>query len=226
MSEGLAALERGEFAEARAAFARAEAARPGTTGAADGIARAEEGLKADALGRHRRQGEAAEAREEWRRALEEYDAALVLEPRVAFAVEGRARCALRAELDQRLEDHLKRSDRLGADAVAGDAEAALARAREVSPPGPRLERQVAALERALIQARTPVPVRLLSDGRTEVVVLRVGRLGAFREKALDLRPGSYVVVGSRRGYRDARRTLVVEPGRSPEPLLVRCDEAL
>jgi hypothetical protein len=85
---------------------------------------------------------------------------------------------------------------------------------------------VAAQERALIQARTPVPVRLLSDGRTEVVVLRVGRLGAFREKALDLRPGSYVVVGSRRGYRDARRTLVVEPGRSPEPLLVRCDEAL
>ena len=69
-------------------------------------------------------------------------------------------------------------------------------------------------------------MRLLSDERTEVSVLRVGPLGRFREKALELRPGSYVVVGTRRGYRDARRTLVVAPGRSPEPLIVRCDEAL
>jgi hypothetical protein len=57
-------------------------------------------------------------------------------------------------------------------------------------------------------------------------VLRVGSLGRFREKALELRPGSYVVVGTRRGYRDVRRTLVVPPGRSPDPLTIHCDEAL
>jgi hypothetical protein len=151
-----------------------------------------------------------------RAALAEHDAALRLKPHVAFALEGRERAVQRAELDERVEGYLKRADRLGTEAIA----------REASPRGPRLERQVAALDRALALARTPVPVRLLSDGRTEVVVLRVGRLDAFREKALELRPGSYVVVGSRRGCRDARRTLVVEPGRSPEPLFVRCDEAL
>jgi hypothetical protein len=75
-------------------------------------------------------------------------------------------------------------------------------------------------------AATEVAVRLLSDERTEVSVLRVGALGRFREKALTLRPGSYVVVGTRPGYRDSRHTLVVPPGRSPQPLTVRCEEVL
>jgi hypothetical protein len=82
------------------------------------------------------------------------------------------------------------------------------------------------LRRLLATMRTAVTVRLLSDERTEVSVLRVGALGRFREKALELRPGTYVVTGTRAGYRDVRQTLVVPPGRSPAPLEIRCHEAL
>jgi hypothetical protein len=32
------------------------------------------------------------------------------------------------------------------------------------------------------------------------------------------------VVGTRPGYRDVRRELVIVPGRQPEPLVVRCEE--
>ncbi|HEY7514121.1 MAG TPA: hypothetical protein VIC87_06565, partial [Vicinamibacteria bacterium] len=226
ISEGLQALDRRAYAEAREAFARAEAARPGTQAVADGRLRAEEGLKGASLAERRRLGAAAESAEDWRRAIGEYDAALGLEPTVAFALEGRSRAVLRSELDVRLDGYLRRRDRLSSEPVAREAEAALDRARELLPAGPRLTSQVRDLEGALVEARTPVPVRLLSDGRTQVTVLRVGPLGTFTEKALDLRPGSYVVVGTRRGYRDARRTLEVAPGRAPEPLLVKCDEAI
>jgi serine/threonine protein kinase len=226
VSDGLGALERGAFEEAHAAFTRAAAARPGTPVVADGLARAEDGRKGESLEAHRRQGEAAEVLEDWRGALAEYDAALRIEPAVAFALAGRARGVARLELDQRLQGYLRRPERLSAEAVAHEAEAALERAREALPAGPRLAGQIAALQNALASSRTPVPAQLLSDGITDVVVLRVGRLGLFREKTLDLRPGSYVVVGKRPGYRDARRTLLIAPGRSPEPLLVRCDEAL
>ena len=41
---------------------------------------------------------------------------------------------------------------------------------------------------------------------------------------LELRPGSYTVVGSRKGYRDVRRTLVVEAGREPPVFEIRCEE--
>jgi len=226
VTEGLAALDRGAFEAARAAFARAEAVRPGTAAVADGLARAEAGSRSLALAEHRQRAEAAAAQERWRAAVGEYDEALRVEPAAAFALEGRALAAPRAELDERLEGYLGHSERLSTEAVAREADATIARANAVRPQGARLARQVAALQKALVGARTPVPVRLVSDGRTEVSVLRFGPLGSFKEKALDLRPGSYVVVGTRPGYRDARRTLVVPLGRSPEPLVLRCEEPL
>jgi tetratricopeptide (TPR) repeat protein len=226
MSEGLAALDRGQFAEAQAAFARAEAARPGTRVVADAVKRTEEGLKGEALSRHRAAGEAAEAREDWRGAVAAYDAALKLEPQIAFAQQGRARSLPRAVLDETLAGYLQRPERLSAEAVAREAESILERAREAAPAGPRLQQQTAALERLVQEARTPVDVRLVSDGLTDVSVLRVGTLGTFRDKKVALRPGSYVVLGKRQGYRDSRQTLVVTPSRVPPPLEVRCREAL
>jgi hypothetical protein len=226
VSEGLAALDRGAWAEARGAFERARNARPDASVVADGLARAEAGLRADSLAEHRKRAEAAEAREDWRAALREYEAALGIDPAVSFGQAGRSRSSQRAELDERLEAYLARPGRLSAEAVAHEAQTALERAAELDPAGPRLTRQIAALQQRLREARTRVAVRLLSDGKTAVSVLRVGPLGSFEETSLDLRPGSYVVVGTRRGYRDVRRTLVVAPGRSPEPLRVSCDEAL
>ena len=97
--------------------------------------------------------------------------------------------------------------------MAHEAEAVLDRAAEVEQPGPRLARQMAALREALAAAQTVVAVRLVSDGLTDVSVLRVGRLGVFKEKTLQLRPGSYVVVGTRKGYRDTRAS--PRGGRGP-----------
>lgn len=226
VTEALQALDRGDLTQARDALVRAEAARPGSSAVADARRRLEDALRSASLAEHRRRGEEAEAKEDWPRARAEYEAALKLDPTVAFALDGRARAVMRSQLDERLEGYLRRPDRLSTDAVAREAEVALDRASEVDPAGPRLRQQIAAVRQALLSARTPVTVRLLSDGLTDVTVLRVGRLGAFKEKALELRPGSYVVVGTRRGYRDARLTLEVPPGRSPEPLLVRCGETL
>jgi hypothetical protein len=226
VSEGLAALDRGAPAEARAAFTRAESLRPGTGVVKDGLARSETGLRGEALDAHRRRGQAAEAAEDWKGALKEYEAALTLEPAVRFAVDGALRAGQRAEASDRLEFYLRRPDRLATDEVAREAEIALDRASEIDSPGPRLLRQIEQLRAQLAANGATVTVRLLSDERTDVSVMRVGPLGRFREKSLALRPGSYVVVGTRRGYRDARHTLVVAPGRSPEPLTVRCDEVL
>ena len=226
VSEGQAALDRGSLAEAREAFARAESARPGTPSVRDGLLRLEAALKHASLAEHQRRALQAEAGEDWSGALREYDAAQKIDPVVAFAVLGRARATQRLTLDERLEGYLKRPDRLTTEAVAREAEIALDRAAEVEPVGPRLARQKTALRAALAAAQASVPVRLVSDGLTDVTVLRVGRLGVFKEKTLELRPGTYVVVGTRKGYRDARVVFDVVAGRAAEPLGVRCEEAL
>jgi hypothetical protein len=49
-------------------------------------------------------------------------------------------------------------------------------------------------------------------------VYRVGKLGRFDVRDLSLRPGTYIMVGSRDGYRDERVEVVVKPG--PQPIRV------
>jgi tetratricopeptide (TPR) repeat protein len=176
--------------------------------------------------RHRDAARALEEREDWRAALTEYEAALAVDPHVTFALEGRERAAGRAALSDGLDFHAGHARRLSTEGVAREAEALLERARGVEPPGPRLRAQVAALEKALADARTPVAVVIESDGLTEVAVSRLGRLGTLTRRTLELRPGEYTATGSRRGYRDVRRRFTVAPGVSPPSILVRCEEAL
>ena len=107
-----------------------------------------------------------------------------------------------------------------------EAKDLLLEASQLIPAGPRHEAQVAQLRELLSTAGTRVRVRLESDDRTEVTVYQVGRMGTFFTLQLELRPGTYTVVGSRSGYRDVRRKLVVAAGEQPEPLVILCEEKI
>jgi len=78
----------------------------------------------------------------------------------------------------------------------------------------------------LARAEEPVPVALQSDNLTQVSIRRVGELGTFEQRSLQLAPGSYIVVGTRPGYRDVRREITVAPGPAPAPLVIRCEEKI
>ncbi len=182
--------------------------------------------EAAALARHREDGNALAAREDWRGALREYEAALAIDAHVTFALEGKQRAEKRAALVAALEFHSHRPQRLSTPAVAREAEALLERARGAQPSGPALQARIAALEAALAEARTPVAVVIESDGLTELTLSRVGRIGPLTRRSLDLLPGTYTLTGSRRGYRDVRRQFSVAPGAPGPTVTVRCEEAL
>ena len=226
MSAAQAALEREDWPAARQGLARAAALEPGSPAVADARRRVQQGERTAALAQQREAARAFEAKEDWRRAVAEYEVALKLDRAVTFALEGRARAASRAELAAKLDFHIAHPLRLATDAVAREAELLLQQAHEVEAPGSRHSQQIASLERALDEVTASVPVVLESDGETEVVVHKVGRLGVFARKTLELRPGTYTVVGKRSGYRDVRRQLVVEPSGPPPPLVVRCEEEI
>ena len=78
----------------------------------------------------------------------------------------------------------------------------------------------------IAEAQTPSTVTLNSDGLTSVQIYHVGRLGQFTSQQLELRPGTYTVVGSRPGYRDVRKTLTVKSGAQQQILDIRCEEAI
>jgi len=226
LSKALSAIEKDDYAGARAALEQADAIAPGAPEVAEARARLEQRERLQVIAEHRSEALALEAREEWRGAAEQHVAVLALDPAIAFAQQGQARCLARAKLDTQLAFHIDNSERLTTDAVHAEASAVLERAAEIEPAGPRLSAQRLSLRRLLDAALRPVAVVLESDELTEVSVYKVGPLGTFRRRTLELRPGRYTVVGSRAGYRDVRHQLVVVAGETPAPLLVRCEDGI
>ena len=75
-------------------------------------------------------------------------------------------------------------------------------------------------------AQSPISLRLESDGLTQVMIYRVGQYGSFATREVQLLPGRYTVVGTRTGFRDVRREVVLPPGAPAAAVVVRCEEPI
>ena len=226
MAAGLAALDRGELATARQAFEKAASLSPGSSAPAEGLARVEAAEQLETIAAHRRRAETLEQQEDWGGARTEYAAVLALDPAIRFAQVGEARAAGREEAMKALDQYLSQPERLSTEAVLDEARSALDRAREIPDPGSRLSERIDRLAHQVELAATPVRVVVISDGLTEVLVYRFGKLGRFERRELELRPGTYTVVGTREGYRDVRHKLQVAADGSTTPLTVLCEEKI
>jgi tetratricopeptide (TPR) repeat protein len=224
MSKAIEALNREDYVSARGFFEEAAKIRPGDSQVLGGIAQADEGIRLQAIASHRENALRLEGQEDWHQAAKEYEAVLQLDPTIRFAREGKARSDERAALVDRIRYHIAHPERLSDEKVLTAAAALVDEAEGIQAP--RLRSQRAQLADLVRQASTAVPVILESDNQTDVVVYQVGTLGRFVRHTLELRPGTYTVVGSRPGYRDVRVSLRVEAGKEPQPLIVRCEEEI
>lgn len=226
MSQGFSALAEEDFDEALEQFTAALAMRPNSEEAMAGKLQAEQGQRLDQIALIEARAIVAEATERWARATDFYEAALETDATLVFAQEGLERARRRSDLDSKLAYLLDNPNLLFDDTVLADSQALLADAQSVDEPGPRLTEQSTELERLLRLASTPIPIELQSDELTEVTVYRVGELGSFAQRTLELRPGTYTAIGSRDGYRDVRQTFTILPGRPVEPVRVECSEPI
>lgn len=232
MSQGFERLQRGEPEAAIAAFERALQMRPGSTEATTAIAQTREQLTLDAIAEIRERSAVEEADERWADATETYREALALDPNLVFAQQGLDYAERRQQLDELLELNLQNPVRLSDQAAHAEAQEVfriasnLARdlEREEGRVGPRLASQLERTEEWLNHMQTPVPLTLISDNQTQVTIYQVGRLGMFNETSVELRPGRYVAVGSRPGYRDVREEFVVGFDSGQESVTIRCHE--
>jgi hypothetical protein len=226
MSRGLADAAAGRNDDARAAFNQALALRPGSREARDAIAALEQGQRASALELLEARARTAESGERWDEALAAWREAAGLEPTLASARDGLARAAPRAALQRRIDALNSSPERLWDPAGRAEARTLIATAAEAGNPRERLATSARELERLAKAAESPVRLRLESDGLTEVVIYRVGQYGTFSTRDVELLPGRYTVVGTRTGFRDVRREVVLPPGTPPAPVTVRCEEPI
>jgi hypothetical protein len=132
----------------------------------------------------------------------------------------------RAELQRRIEALNREPQRLWDPAGRAQARNLLATAAAAGNPRQRLAAAARELERLAASAETPVKLRLQSDGVTQVAIYRVGQYGTFSERDVELLPGKYTVVGTRNGFRDVRREVVLPPGAPAPAVVVRCEEPI
>lgn len=224
MSRGLAHAERAEWPEAEQAFRAAAQLRPADRAAADGLARAKEGLERSQVAALRSAAQRFESEERWADALAAYRQTLGIDPTLEFAKLGRERSERMARLHAELDAMLADPRRLYSPRVRDVARQALAAADAVPGGGPRLVEARARLAAALHRATTPIAVRFTSDEATDVTVYRVGPLGQFKTRDVELLPGTYAVVGSRAGYKDVRIELTVDPDAPAPKAFVACKE--
>lgn len=226
MARGFSALSQSRYPEARSAFEAAGRVRPNSPEVAQALKQVEQEERTRTIAAKLAAARDLESKERWSDALKEYRAVGQLDATVAFANEGVGRVQPRADLNEQLELYLTQPERLFSVPVRSAARETLQRATAITPAGPVLKRQIATLSDWLSRADAPVHIALQSDNLTQVMIFRIGALGVFEQRSLELAPGSYTVVGTRPGYRDVRREITVVPGAVPPPVVIRCEEKI
>jgi tetratricopeptide (TPR) repeat protein len=226
MSSGFAFLESGQPEKAKQAFSSALRVKPGSREATSALEQAANQLEARAVKSLLAQAAQAETDEQWHEARSHYQAALELDPHLSVARSGRDRAHTRVQIHERLQGVLNNPERLFEQEVYDDTLAFYEKIRSISAPDTVLGRQLDAVSALLKRANTPVSVRLESDNLTKVTLYKVGELGYFETKELSLRPGRYVAVGNREGYRDVRAEFFVVPSGSVQTITIRATERI
>jgi hypothetical protein len=226
MSRGLSDLAAGRTAPARAAFQQALTLRPDSREARDALASLDQGQRVSALQLLEARAASAESEERWDEALAAWQEAAGLDPGLASAREGIARSQSRVELQQRLDALMQHQERLWDPAGRAEAHTVLAMADAAGNPRQQLAAAARDLAALATAAEKPVRLHLESDGLTSIVIYRIGQYGTFSQRDVELLPGRYTVVGTRTGFRDVRREVVLMPGSGPAAVVVKCEETI
>jgi len=170
----------------------------------------------------RKEAQTAEEAEDWQAALRSYLAVLDIDKNLQFAAQGKERAMEQIQTDRRLNFFLSKPQLLESDSQLNNALRLLDEAREVRPQGSKRKARIKELEGLVATAQTTVKVTIASDNLTQVAVYKVGKLGQFTSYELELRPGTYTVVGSRDGYKDVRQKIIVKPGQQELHVTIKC----
>ena len=170
--------------------------------------------------------QAAERNEQWDSAVAEYEAIVALDPNLPAVNAALDYAGKRAQLDALLIAALDAPERFAEPAVFEETRDVYFTGRAIEEPAPRLVSQLDTLQGLLESSQIPVSIRFISDGLTDVSLLRIGELGTFEATRVDLKPGRYAAVGRREGFREVREEFTVGFGLTPAVVIVRCDEPI
>jgi hypothetical protein len=223
MSEGLTALHHNDYQLARAKLLKAKSFRPESREVKDALDQVDQSIRLARIEAYRQKATTAEQAENWGQALDAYLRVLKIDANVQFAAQGKERALDRIRIDKRINFFLQQPAALESDRQLENAMALMAEIEEIDPKGPQLKDRFEKLVRIVDAAQTPVKIIIESDTFTDVAVYKVGKLGRFESRQLNLRPGTYTVVGTRDGYQDVRKKITIKAGQNLLRIPIKCE---
>lgn len=224
LSRGFRALDAGDLDTALGTFDDVLRQHPEDAAAQAGRQQAEQARTLAAIARLRDAAQEQAEQEQWAAALATSNEALAIDPTLQFARAGRAQASGRLALLAAMARVVADPSLLSADDELAAARRTAREALGQQPAGPQFAARLAELQAVLEAAERPVPLVLMSDNATEVTIQLVGPVGTFERTELALRPGRYVLVGSRDGCRDVRKEILLTANMPPVD--IRCAEAI
>ena len=226
MSDGFRALDKNNFKTATQAFEQAGTVYQDNPAVAQALAQVETRRSQLWVSDRILEATELEAEEKWQQAVEVYKQLLATDGTLTDVRVKQIPVTVRADLDQRIKKALGDPLALSAISQFRRGQKVLQDATGIRNPGPVLQQQISMLRKALKASQTPIQVVLTSDSNTDVTLFRVAKLGAFDKTAVSLKPGRYIVAGTRMGFRDVRVEFTVTDQGLDQPINVSCNEAV
>ena len=226
MSEGFEAMDQNNFSSARKVFNEALKTYPERPDIYDALNQLESRESSFQIKERIKNAEANENLENWSEAKKEYEALLESDNSLVSLKARLINVRIRAELDEQLENLINNPLTLRSDELYQKAKKLLKTAQGINQRGAKLEKQIENVSKIIVQARNPIPVNFFSDNKTKVTIFKVGSLGLFQKRTIELVPGKYVALGQRIGFRDVRLDFAIEPNEVDKNISIMCVESI
>ena len=226
MSEGFEAMDQNNFSSARKVFNEALKTYPERPDVYDALNQLESRESSFQIKERIKNAEANENLENWSEAKKEYEALLASDNSLVSLKARLINVRIRAELDEQLENLINNPLTLRSDELHQKAKKLLKTAQGINQRGAKLEKQIESVSKIIVQARNPIPVNFFSDNKTKVTIFKIGSLGLFEKRTIELVPGKYVALGQRIGFRDVRLDFAIEPNEGDKNISIMCVESI
>lgn len=227
VSRGSEAIGEGDLNRAKTELASMRKLRPAssvTTDFAVQVKRLEDSISVE---RHLVAARADIAADRWASAKSNFESASAIQATHGEAVTGMRFAQQVLDAQSSLDGMLAHPERLSSPNVAKAARSLVVETQGLGAISARLEQARTSLAAAVESWQTPVTIRVVSDGETDISVKGVGVIGKTTERTLELRPGKYVFEGKKIGYRSKRVNVEIAPqAGATATVTVICDEQI
>lgn len=210
INRGMNALSDGNLEQAKRELTQARNQRPNSSQTAKLQKRIADTERQQEISRNLEAALKAWKNDDWNNTLKHYRRVLAIDPMFDEAVQGHDFATKIIGLQRKIDEFLSKPHRLSSANIAAAAKSVIDKASTYGVFSPKLKSSTESLARAIDEWRTPVPVRVLSDGKTNIGIRGVGKIGKTKERFIELLPGTYMFEGKREGYRSTLIELVVK----------------